>query len=117
MLWQCQEPDHDGPAPGSLCCGYQSHVTRRDETDGPAFCATSYLVARKLAMAPAPSADTEADAPDPVMPVTVIWPALVTEAVLADAWVTFPSSAAPPIEAPSAMLATETEATEPLAPI
>ena len=68
-------------------------------------------------MAPAPSADTEAEAPAPVMPVAVILPALVTDAVLLDAWVIFPRSAAPPIEAPSAMLATETDATEPLAPI
>ena len=36
-------------------------------------------------MAPAPSAETEAELPDPVMPATVTLPALVIAAVLLEA--------------------------------
>src|SRR3990172_7465634 len=74
-------------------------------------------MARKLAMAPAPSAETEAEAPDPVMPATVILPALVMAALLLEAWVILPSVADPPTEDVSAMLASENDATEPVAPI
>ena len=75
------------------------------------------MTERKLAIAPVPSAETEAEAPDPEMPATVILPALVMAAVLLEAWVMLPTVAEPPTEAVSAMLASENDATEPVAPI
>lgn len=80
------------------------NFTLRNETYEPARIAIRariYLVARKLAMAPAPSAETEAEAPVPEMPATVMLPALVTWAVLFDAWVMLPSVVVPAMEAPS----------------
>src|SRR5665213_1516713 len=68
-------------------------------------------------MAPAPRAETEAEAPDPEMPATVILPALVMAALLLDDWVMLPTVAEPPTDKVSAMLLTENDATEPVAPI
>ncbi len=98
-------------------CVLAVDLMSRYEMRPPSLHSAPYLTERKLAMAPAPSAETEAVAPDPEMPATVILPALVMAALLLEAWVMVPTVAEPPTDAVSAMLDSENDATEPLEPI